>query len=374
MYNKPDFKKYRILISGCLPPPMGGMATFYQTILASSLKQRIDMFFVETSSHGHLLENSGRFSLTTVISSLSDCWRFAMAVIRLQPKITHIGTAFGLSFIKHSICVFIARLAGTKILLHPHCSLSGIYTEQSWLWKWYFKRVIKLTDGIIGLSSEWKQLSTIIPDSRVYVLHNAIDLSPYTQIARERVKNSKCDNHINILYLGYLGRAKGSFDLIEAIHQLNDVSVSFELIGDELRLGDLKLLRQSITKADLSEYVSIHPPVMGDEKISCFQKADIFVYPSHAEGLPMAVIEAMASGLPIISTNVGGLPDLVQMGINGILVDPHCPDELATALRTLISDSDLRHSMQSESVRIASEGFDIEKQVLRLVEIYAQCN
>jgi glycosyltransferase involved in cell wall biosynthesis len=84
----------------------------------------------------------------------------------------------------------------------------------------------------------------------------------------------------------------------------------------------------------------------------------------------MAVIEAMACGLPIIATNVGGLPDLVCPGLNGLLVEPGAPDQLAHAIHQLVVDPKLRHSMRSRSFRLAHENFDVEKLVLQLVEIY----
>jgi glycosyltransferase involved in cell wall biosynthesis len=86
----------------------------------------------------------------------------------------------------------------------------------------------------------------------------------------------------------------------------------------------------------------------------------------------MAVIEAMASGLPIVATNVGGLPDMVESGVNGFLVDTGCPDQMADALLKIITNPPLLQSMQKKSAQIAAKRFDIEQHVLKLVDIYAQ--
>ena len=84
----------------------------------------------------------------------------------------------------------------------------------------------------------------------------------------------------------------------------------------------------------------------------------------------MAVIEAMACGLPIIATNVGGLPDLVFPGLNGLLVQAGQPDQLADAIHQLVINPQLRSSMQMGSFRLAQENFDIEILVSRLLDIY----
>lgn len=84
----------------------------------------------------------------------------------------------------------------------------------------------------------------------------------------------------------------------------------------------------------------------------------------------MAVIEALACGLPIVATRVGGIPDLVFPGLNGFLVSAGKPDHLANAIQQLIGNSQLRHSMQAASLRLALENFDIEKLVLQLLNIY----
>lgn len=86
--------------------------------------------------------------------------------------------------------------------------------------------------------------------------------------------------------------------------------------------------------------------------------------------MPMAVIEAMASGLPVVATNVGGLPDLIQDRVTGLLVEPSCPDQMLVALRTLQSNHRLRAEIKRNGFQLAVTKFDIEKRVNQLVEIY----
>jgi glycosyltransferase involved in cell wall biosynthesis len=234
---------------------------------------------------------------------------------------------------------------------------------------------------VIALSSEWLELAQIVPGRPVFLLENAIDLAPYQAIARERHEWQALDGPLHVLYLGYIWKAKGSFDLVEAARQVSENNqtemlsfrVVFELVGSEMRPPELQQLAALIHESGLEGVVSLHPPVFGEEKLACFRRAGVFVYPSYSEGMPMAVIEAMASGLPVIASRAGGLPDLVQDAVTGLLVDPGKPEQLAAALDQLIHDPALRQSMGEQGARLAAQRFDIEQHAARLVEIYYGC-
>jgi glycosyltransferase involved in cell wall biosynthesis len=354
---------------------MGGIATYYQSLLGSSLPERVNLLFVETSTQKRTLSQSGNFTFSNLIWAVEDCIRFAKAVIKHRPQVTHIATAFGLSFVKHSVCVLIARLAGSRVLLHHHCGLPTLYHKDKpgW-WNWYFCQVIRLTNGVIALSKEWQQLTVIVPGCKVYDLPNAIALSEYHAIAQERLAAGENPSRLNVLYLGYLGRNKGTFELIEAAKEVTarGVSLHFDLVGEELGHGEKEQLQEKIIQAGLENVVTLHPPATGVDKHNFFQKADLMAYPSYSEGMPIAIIEAMASGLPIVATRVGGIPDQIQDGINGLLIEVGHADQLANALESLSSNPALRAAMQANGARIAMEKYDVEVLVPRLVKIYAE--
>ncbi len=369
-----DKTKPRVLLAGHLPPPMGGIATYYQSLLSSSLPDKVDLLFVETSSQKRVLSQAGIFNFSNLVWAMEDCIRFAKAAIKHRPQVTHIATAFGLSFVKHSACVAIARLAGSRVLLHHHCGLDPLYTDKSRWWRWYFRQVIRLTNGVVALSKEWHRLVDIVPGCKVYDLPNAIDLSEYRAIAQGRGAVEASPARLNVLYMGYLGRNKGTFELVEAAKKIADkgLPVFFDLVGEDLQPGDKEQIKQMVAQAGLEETVRVHPPASGAEKIEFFRKADILAYPSYSEGMPIAIIEAMASGLPIVATRVGGIPDQIENGVNGILIEAGSADQLASALEKLVSSPDLRTSMRENGCRIAMEKYDVEVLVPRLVRIYQE--
>ncbi len=178
------------------------------------------------------------------------------------------------------------------------------------------------------LSREWEEIGKILPDKKIFILPNAIDLELYKHIAIDRFAKPKTTGKIIVFYLGYLGKPKGTYDLLHAARIITSQrqDVFFDLVGDELEVGDREQLQQEIKSAQMEEHVRVHPAVFDQRKLDYFRDADIFVYPSYHEGMPMAVIEAMASGLPVIATRTGGLPDLVTHGENGILTPAGQPN------------------------------------------------
>jgi len=366
--------KCPLLISGCLPPPMGGMATYYQTLIESSLSEQIQYQFVQTSSNRREFSKSGRASLSNFIYAAQDCIRFTAAVWRNKPEIAHIGTAYGISFLKHSFCVLIAYLLGCKVLLHPHCSFITIYINQTKLWQWFFRQVMRMTKGVIVLSKEWLQLGVIIPKCRVFYMPNPINIQRYRSVLEKKTFANPRQEKVRILFLGYLGKAKGSFDIIDAANIIRSKgeNVIFDLVGGELSPGELNLLQEKIRSENLDGLVILNPPAYGDDKLNYFQKADIFIYPSYHEGVPMAVLEAMACGLPIIASRVGGLPDVVKDGENGILIEAGHPEQLANAVCYLVEKPEVLLQMGKASYQLASENYSIEQHVYQLIHIYEE--
>jgi glycosyltransferase involved in cell wall biosynthesis len=362
----------RILLSGHLPPPMSGIGTYYQTLLSSSLSRHVNLQFIDTSSRRRPGSKTGNWSFLNLVSAIGDCVRFARAVVTYRPEICHIATAFGLSFAKHSVCVAFARLLGSKVLLHPHCSFYILYEQQGRVWQWFVRKVVGLCFGVVVLSNEWKKFQEVAPGCRIYYLPNAVNVLNYVDVGREKIESKSEGPCLHVLYLGHLGKAKGSFDLICAAKAILSQmqGVIFDLVGQEHGIGEMKQLNTQVADAGLEQFIHIQSAVTGAEKIKLFRSADIFVYPSYHEGMPMAVIEAMACGLPIIATQVGGLPDLVCPGLNGLLVPAGQPDQLANAIYQLIVNPQMRYSMQKSSFRLAHENFDIEKLVFQLLEIY----
>ncbi len=159
--------------------------------------------------------------------------------------------------------------------------------------------------------------------------------------------------------MGWINDNKGIDILVEAMNNIRE------------RLGEFRVLvcgrgpaeesiRKKVTALNLTEFFEFRGWVIGDEKNKSFLETDIFVLPSYKEGLPNALLEAMAYGLPVITTPVGAIPEVIVDGMNGILVNPGNITELGTAILTLFQDNEKRKQMGENARKTILANHDIE--------------
>jgi glycosyltransferase involved in cell wall biosynthesis len=267
--------------------------------------------------------------------------------------------------------VIIAKIFGRKVILAPHCSVFALLPDHSpKIWKKWVKFITNQCDYLLVLSKEWFKFSPLLPLNNLIYLPNAINTREYLSIDRELSEKSK---PTNILFLGHISVEKGLLDLVDAISILtqdNILNFSVDLIGEPINHQEFEEIMQKIDVKKIANYINTREPEFGQNKIERLKLADIFVLPSHHEGMPMTILEAMASGLPVVATSVGGIPDLIINGKNGFLVPPSSPTKLSDALKEMIQNPSLRFQIGKENREKAKQSFDIEKYVEKLGAVY----
>lgn len=162
--------------------------------------------------------------------------------------------------------------------------------------------------------------------------------------AQYEVTSKVSERPTTFLFLGWIETQKGIYDIADASRRLRDKGVRFRVIccggGSELRQ-----FQETVAQLGLTDILHIRPWVTGVAKKNALAEADVFLLPSYTEGLPNALLEAMASGLAIISTRVGGIPSIVEDQVNGILVNVGSPEEVANAMSRFIEQRDLWRNM-----------------------------
>jgi glycosyltransferase involved in cell wall biosynthesis len=304
------------------------------------------------------------------VGQVAKAWVFATAVVRfmrLLPKadIIHLHFSIGASVWRKSILTAIARLFGTPCVLHAH---GGEFHEffprlpsllQRWIVRW-----LKGSQRLIVLSESWKRyylLTFALPEEHVEILPNAIE---WPAQVPHRVNKPTT----SLLYLGRYQQSKGPLRLVNALRLLPDevlTKTHLVMAGD----GDVESVRREVSAHGLEQRVTVLDWVNAEQRNSLLAGADVFVLPSLNEGLPMSILEAMSWGIPVVTSPVGGIPEVVQDGFNGFLVPPEDIPALANALRRLIEDEPLRLQMGANA-RVSVEHLDIRRYWEKLEGIY----
>jgi glycosyltransferase involved in cell wall biosynthesis len=210
-----------------------------------------------------------------------------------------------------------------------------------------------------------------INTEKLMVLRNAVDLDRFKPIKNKNMRNQFNieDDDVLILFIGHLEPFKGIFELLDGFYKINKQNRNSKLmiIGEG---HQEKKVRNKVLEYQINEAVIFTGKISPEEIQNYYQMADIFVLPSYTEGLPLVVVEAMACGLPIVASCVGGIPEVVENNENGFLIPPRNVGELKTKLEQLIVDQDLREKFGNKSLKIVNENFNIEYKVKKMINLY----
>lgn len=289
----------------------------------------------------------------------------AAAIVSGRADVVHVHLSHGGSVIRKAMPLMAARMCGVPTVIHGHSfNFAAWYAplpaQVRRLVRWALRADRWLVLGH-GLADEYRRSLQLDP-SAVQVLHNPVVLPP---AVRHPAPESR---RLVVLALGRLGRRKGTYDLLDAVESLPAgvrARIRVRLAGD----GEIAQVRAEVADRGLGDAVDVAGWLAPRERDEALRKADIFVLPSHDEGLPMALLEAMAHGLVPITTPVGGIPEAVTDGVHGLLVPPGDPARLAAALQLLVENDALRGTFAHQA-RLQAATFEIGGWRTQLAEVW----
>lgn len=266
-------------------------------------------------------------------------------IFHKEIEIVHVHGASDASFYRKRIFINIAKAFGKKVVYHCHGAEYKRFAEQH---HDAVGRMLKKCDCIIALSQSWKEwFEKEFHNENVTVIKNVIS-APV--IMDDTVKNAR----FTLLFLGRLGQRKGVYDLLDVIacNKARYENNLLLLLGGD---GETDKVQEIIQKEKLNNIVHYEGWVSGDKKVRLLNKADAYILPSYNEGLPISVLEAMSYSLPVVSTNVGGIPEILKNGINGYMVTPGDKKGIERAIDRLMCNADLRRDMGKASSIMVKE-------------------
>ena len=243
---------------------------------------------------------------------------FKLLVTHRRVSIVHIHGASKGSFYRKYLFFLLARYVfRKKVIYHIHGAMYHVfYANASPFVRQRIRHFINTADCLIVLSDWWKEYFTENFNPRmIRIVPNIVSATAPPVGAKQTSGRTR------FLFLGRIGERKGVYDLLQVLHTQREALLGqyvLELGGD----GETEKLQQLITQYGLDDSVKFLGFVTGKQKEQCLREADVYLLPSYHEGLPISILEAMSFGLPIISTNVGGIPEVVIPNENGMLITP----------------------------------------------------
>lgn len=226
---------------------------------------------------------------------------------------------------------------------------------------WRFKEVIsklvlRNSDAVIALTEDMKKEMQKICNKDIIVIPNGINLENFERLSRENIRRKlEITNEQKIvIFAGTLRPIKGVKYLIQAMNLIRqkNTKASLMLIGDG---EERQSLEELVKESNLGDCVTFVGQVPNEEVLEYMAASDVFVLPSLSEGFPLVILEAMASGLPIVATKVGGLPEIIKEGDNGFLVEPKDSIEIAEKVLLLLQGKELRQRIAKNNRQRAKD-------------------
>jgi glycosyltransferase involved in cell wall biosynthesis len=292
------------------------------------------------------------FSMTFFLINIFFCLK------SIKPNIVHVQQIwFG------CIPAFFSK----KLLKRPYIVYgrgSDIY-HMSFFWRKMSKFILKNAAKVIVLTEDMKRELQKIYCGEILIIPNGIELDNYKNLQKKNFRVSK--NKI-IIFVGTLKPVKGLIYLIKAMEiiHVEMENTILMIIGDG---EDRKSLEEMIIKLHMEEVVIFQGRIPNEDVLKYLVQSDVFVLPSLSEGFPNVILEAMAVGLPIVSTNVGGLYEIIKNSENGYLVEPKNPQQLADKLLQILKDPTQSKNFSYNNIEKVKK-YSWKNVVERLEDIY----
>jgi glycosyltransferase involved in cell wall biosynthesis len=342
----------RIVMLGTRFDTMGGISAVVDVYRKYGLFDRFPVSYLATHRDGSAWDK-----LTTLLKALLVYCRW---IFRGEVALVHAHTSSRASFWRKSLFLWPAILLGRPVILHLHGSEFAIFHDNECgpIRRAMIRKLFDKCARVIVLSAAWKEwVQGMCSNNQVIAIYNPVLLNDHVRW-QDRVPGT-------ILSLGRLGRRKGSYDLVAAMVQLKEAGrrIQLQLGGD----GELENVLSHAKQLGVNDCVALLGWVKGADKQHVLNSAMVYTLPSYNEGLPMSVLEAMANGLPVVSTPIGGIPEAISDGVEGFLVQPGDVAGLARALLTLTADTALAERMGNAAREKVERTFSAQA-VIPLVE------
>jgi len=371
-------KRSRVLVVAPTPEGANTGLSIAVRCLLDGLEQRGLDYMVADTTWGGIPEQPGRGSVARALASVVVAIVAVVKTIDCRYVYITLSTSKG-GFLRGAAPIFFASLLGRRIIAHLHGGgFREFYDEQGSVIKTFIRWIMGKTTRIVALGELLVEQFAVVPayETKVVVIPNGFPANQEVPEARQRELNPA--EPLRVLYLSNLVPSKGVLYLLAAIERLlaDSRRVEVDIAGSHKDAGGGNEIGFSTFVADfeaacrrLGPSCRYHGAVFGEAKAALFEQSHVFCLPTHYpwEGQPISIIEALAYGLPVISTAHKGIPEQVIDGKNGRLVPPRSAEAIAEALVELIDCPGQYQHFSVEARAHFEENFTREIHQERLV-------
>jgi glycosyltransferase involved in cell wall biosynthesis len=348
----------KVLLVGPTPPPYHGCAVITRNLRSSPLAERFALAHVDTSDR-RSLANLGLLDFQNVWLALVHGARFLAALLRERPAVVHVPVAQNrLGFLRDLLFLLPARLLRVPTVVHLNGGYCSFFREAGPVVRGVSRLAIGGAARVMILGERLRsQLDGVVQPEKVVVVPYGVP-DPRAESPAGDADGSARRHSLRVLYLGTLNRTKGFVDLLAAAEQVvaERDDVEFVFAGDFATPDDARAAEPY--RERLGDRARFPGVVDGAAKVAALTGSDLFVFPTYYEfeGQPLVILEAMAAGLPVISTDHGVIAETVVEGETGRLVPAREPARLAATILELAADPEARTRLgQAARARFLAE-------------------
>lgn len=337
--------KPRILFIMHMPPPVHGAAMVGKYIHDSRLiNERFDCRYINLATAANL-EDIGKVRLAKFVDFSRLLRRIRKEYTSFHPDLVYVTpNAGGGVFFKDFIVVqMLKSLGGARVIVHYHNKGVSNY-QQKPLFDFCYKRFFRNIKVILLSNALYQDFSEYVRKENVEICPNGIP-----ELFTEEPCFNRNNRPVKVLYLSNLIISKGVYVLLDALQILKSRGyvIKCTFVGGETKEISAEIFNQAVKERQLNDIVVYAGSKYGQEKQSYWAQSDFFVFPTfyHNESFPIVNLEAMQYKLPVVSTDEGGIKDIVEDGVTGYIVPKQNASALAEKIAVLIDDEDLRRNM-----------------------------
>ena len=348
-------KRITVLLCGPHRDAVSGVTTHVNLLMGSALAEDFDLLHFQVGSEGRREGALGRLARLV----LSPFALFATILFH-QVDVVHLNTSLNpRAYWRDLAYLLVAKLLRARVLYQVHGgALPQSFFRDRPLLTRFLRWTLQLPELVVVLASvELAAYRQFVPRQAVLKVPNGIDCRPFARVPTVR---SRSDYPLRLVYIGRLAREKGLYELLQALRLALHVGVDARLTvaGDG---PEAEALKRHASGLGIASRVSFAGPVFGEQKVRLLGTADVAALPSYAEGLPYALLEAMAAGIPVLATPVGAIPDVATDGMHGYLVRPRDTTAIAEAIARFAADRERLSWMSRACRRRVLAAYSIER-------------